>query len=146
MDAIPCKLAPMRRLELLKTDESEYKYGQYVTSYYPIKGYGHDCWVVVANIEVDYDSLAEKGLTLSEIALGCVKFLNSRPKSRYGKRRLRRPLYGEFRPKPYSYKLREKDGKKQIQVLLVTEDRKNPKFWKEGKKEAYYSCKRRRRK
>jgi hypothetical protein len=146
MKVIPCKLIPMKRMTVLQIDESEYKYGQYMTSYFPLKGYGHDCWMVVANIDVDLEALEEEGLGLSEIVAGCIRFLNSRPKSRYGKKRRRKPLYGSFRPKPYSFKIREKDGKKQIQVLLVTEDRKNPNFWREGKKEVFYSCKVRRRK
>jgi hypothetical protein len=136
----------MKRSTLFPTDESEYRYGQYMTCYYPIKGYGRDCWVVVVNLDVDYEAWEKEGLELAEIVAACIRFLNSRPKSRYGKKRRRKPLYGSFRPKPYSFKIREKDGQKQIQALLVTEDRKSPKFWREGKKEVYYSCKRRRRK
>lgn len=136
----------MKKLSVLSTDDLAFRYGQYMTSCYPVKGYGRNCWIVVVNIEVDYDFLIKEGLELSEITLGCIKFLNARPKSRYGKKRRRKPLYGTFRPKPYSFKIKEKDGKKYIQALLITEDRKNPKFWNEGKKEPFYSWKRKRKK
>ena len=142
---IPCKLIPMKENTILETEASEYRYGRYITNFFPVKGLGRNCWVIVVNIDVEYDSLIAEGLTLEEIALGCVKFLNFRPKSRYGKKRLRKPLYGVFRPKPYNFKLMDKGGKKYIQALLITEDRKNIKFWKEGKKEIFYSWKRKRK-
>jgi len=141
---IECKLLPMEKNRYIKNNPSYKKYGRYMRSHYSIKGFGRTCWVVVANILVDYERYIEEGMAIEEVAANCIQFLNHRPKSKYGKKRRRKPLYGIFRPKPHMIKVLNKGGNKYLQALLITEDRKNPNFWGEGQ-EIYYSCRRKRK-
>tara|TARA_R110000824_G_scaffold67377_8_gene174604 strand:+ start:42172 stop:42600 length:429 start_codon:yes stop_codon:yes gene_type:complete len=141
---IECKLMALVKSRLVNNNPSYKKFGHYMSSFYSIKGYGRTCWVVVANILVDYDYYIEKGKDSEDVALECIEFLNHRPKSKYGKKRKRKSLYGTFRPKPYLVKFFNKDGVKFIQVLLITEDRTNPNFWGEGNK-GEFSCRRKRK-
>jgi hypothetical protein len=111
------------------------KHGQYSKSmYYGVKGFGKTSWVVIVNIDLDYDKHISEGKTLQEVAEGCIKYLNIPPKSKYGKRRKRKPLYGLFEDKPYRIRLKEKNNTKFIQALLVVDDRKRKCFWGEGEK------------
>ena len=136
---IPCKLVPMK-YSYSNNETDRTKYGLYTGSNYPIKGYGRTRWIVIVNIEIDYEHYIEKGLTEEEIVLGCIKYLNHPPKSKYGKKRRRKPVYGTFNPSPQSFKLREQDGKKIIQTLLITKTHKNKNFWGEGRKDPYSLC------
>ena len=86
------------------------------------------------NIDLDYDKHVSEGKDLEVIARGCVEYLNAPPKSKYGKRRKRKPLYGTFRDEPYRVYLKEKNDKKYIQALLVVDARKRKCFWGEGEK------------
>jgi len=132
---IPCKLLATIKNKYMENDSLERRFGHYLNSFYPIKGFGRDCWVVVVNILVDYEQYLKEGLNEEKITLECIKYLNHRPKSKYGKRRRRKATYGIFRNIPYSFKPKEKDGKKIIQTLLVVEERKNKNFWGEGRKD-----------
>tara|TARA_R100000152_G_C6728541_1_gene153529 strand:- start:176 stop:607 length:432 start_codon:yes stop_codon:yes gene_type:complete len=142
---IECKLLPVVKNRYFKTNPPYKKYGHYARPYYSIKGLHQTCWIIITHILVDYEHYVEQGMTLEEIVTECIKFLNHRPKSRYGKKRKRKSLYGTFRPKPHLVKMLDKEGKKCLQVLLITEDKKNPNFWGEGEV-INYSCRRERRK
>ena len=96
-------------------------------------------------MDVNVSGYLQEGLSIEDIATRCIEFLNYRPKSKYGKKRKRKPLYGEFRSKPHLVKLLGEGDDKYIQVLLVTEKRENPKFWGEGVK-GEYLCRRKKRK
>ena len=143
---IPCKLQLSVKNKFMKNDSTERRYGHYINSFYPIKGIHSTCWVVVVNILVNYEEYLNQGLAKEEIASRCVEFLNDRPPSKYGKKRRRKRLYGNFRSDPYSYKFKENDkGEKFIQAYLVVEEQKNKTFWGEGRKETYSSCRKKRR-
>ena len=111
------------------------KYGLYSHSiYHAVKGFGRKAWVVIVNIDLDYDKYAAEGKNLEEITRGCIEYLNIPPKSKYGKRRKRKPLYGVFRSEPHRTHLREKNDTKFIQALLVVDERKRKCFWGEGER------------
>lgn len=128
---IECNLIPMKKYgNYAKNDKV--KFGKYMNSIFQFKGFGRKKWVVGVNIDLDYEEQHEK--PLQEIVEGCVEFLNTPPKSKYGKRRKRKPLYGLFEADPYKFYLLEKDNKKYIQALLVIGERKSKHFWGEGEK------------
>jgi hypothetical protein len=142
---IECRLKLVPKNRYVDADSPLKKHGHYMSCFYSIKGYGQSCWVIGAYLSVDVNRYLQEGLSAEEIATRCIEYLNHRPKSRYGKKRKRKPLYGEFRPEPHLVKLLGESDNKYIQVLLVTKDRKNPKFWGEGVK-GEYGCRRKKRK
>jgi len=139
---IPCALTPIKQNKLLHSETKAQKYGQYLSSYFHIKGYGKKCWVVAVNIEVDHALYLAQGHTPATLVGECIEHLNFPPKSKYGKKRRRQPLYGQFREKPYSFTMKTKDGKQIIQALLITERRKSKYFWGEGQKANYSTWRR----
>jgi len=129
---IECTLANMER-SFLNTNKT--KNGLYSSCmFYGVKGFGSKVWVVIVNIDLDYDKHDSEGKSLEEIAKECVEYLNTPPKSKYGKRRKRKPTYGSFHDEPYRAYLKEKNSKKYIQALLLVSDRKRSCFWGAGEK------------
>jgi len=111
------------------------KYGIYSSAvYHNIKGFGKKNWVVIVNIDLDYEKHAGEGKSLEEITKDCLLYLNTPPKSKYGRRRKRKLLYGAFQDTPYRAYLKEKDNKKYIQALLIVNDKKRKCFWGKGEK------------
>jgi len=128
---IECTLQPVVS-KYLKTGDIKPRSGVYLQSmYWDIKGYGKKVWVVVVKIELDYDKAKEEYESDDKIVEKCIEFLNTPPKSKYGKRRKRKPLY-TFEPDPYDYKIIKKDNKTLISARLKTKERKNKHFWKSG--------------
>jgi len=136
---IACKLSQIKRNSSLQTDQDQakIKYGQYLSSYFHIKGYGKKCWVIAVNIEVDHSLYLAQGVTSEQLVRGCIEHLNFPPKSKYGKKRRRAPLYGKLRGEPHSFKLKTKNNKQIIEALLVTERQRSKHFWGEGIKANY---------
>lgn len=133
---IECRLIPMEKNRFLENNPPYKRHGHYISSRYSITGFGKTCWVVGVNISVDHVRYLEEGLSLDEISRRCIEFLNHQPKSKYGKRRKKKPKYGFFQPEPHLSKLLVGDnGETYLQVLLVTKDRCNPNFWGEGPRE-----------
>ena len=132
---IECTLAEIKRLSFPPNIDNRVKHGMYSSSiYHNVKGFGKKAWVVIVNIDLDYERYVSEGKSLEEIARGCVEYLNTPLKSKYGKKRKRKLPYGEFREEPYRANLREKDGKKFIQALLVVNNRSRRCFWGSGEK------------
>ena len=130
---IDCSLMPVPGSPWSPTYSNKIKYGLYSNSFYwSIPSFGRKCWVVVVNIDVDYEKHLEEDKTVEEVVVECIEYLNTPPKSKYGKRRKRKPLYGLFHKKPYKAKLLEKNNKKYIQALLIVDKKKNKHFWGEG--------------
>jgi len=128
---IECTLQPVVS-KYLKTGDIKPRYGVYLQSmYWDVKGYGKKVWVVVVKIELDYDKAKEEYESDDKIVEKCIEFLNTPPKSKYGKRRKRKPLY-TFEAVPYDYKIIKKDNKTLISARLKTKERKNKHFWKSG--------------
>jgi len=139
---IPCKLSQIKQNNLIQAQTTDYKYGQYLSNYFHIKGYGKKCWVIAVNIEVDHNVYLTQGYDEETLVRECIAHLNFPPKSKYGKKRRRQPLYGKFRDEPHSFKFKVKNGKPIIQVLLVTGRRKSKYFWGEGQKVNYSTWRR----
>ena len=132
---IECSLAEIKRHPSLASSKKKTKYGLYSKSiHHGVKGFGSKAWVVIVNIDLDYDKYASEGKSLEEITKKCIEYLNIPPKSKYGKRRKRKPLYGLFREEPRHISLKERDDKKYIQASLIVADRKRKCFWGEGEK------------
>lgn len=130
---IECTLQPIVS-RYLDTDSNKPRYGVYLQSmYWGIKGYGKTVWVVGVKINLpDYDALKETYESDDDIVQKCVEFLNLPPKSKYGKKRKRKPLYS-FDSTPYAYEIiDDKKGGKVISARLKTSERKNVLFWKSG--------------
>tara|TARA_R110000824_G_scaffold150209_8_gene320769 strand:+ start:2066 stop:2500 length:435 start_codon:yes stop_codon:yes gene_type:complete len=133
---IECTLMGMKKysdsLGMVASD-NKIKFGKYSGSiYHSIPGFGKKNWVVIVNIDVNYGPYISTGVPPEDVVAQCITYLNTPPKSKYGKRRKRKPLFGTFRNEPYRYSLKERDGKKYIQAHLVVEKRKQRHFWGEG--------------
>jgi hypothetical protein len=126
-----CELREIKR-EFYKSDKP--KYGIYSGScLWSVKGFGSKVWGVSVRIDLDYESAKQKYATDDEIVEQCIHYLNMPPKSKYGKRRMRKPLY-EFESTPYSYSIKEKEGKTCISAMLLIKQKKNKYFWGQGEK------------
>jgi hypothetical protein len=86
---IECSLMGLKKHgSLLETDNKKIKYGQYLSShFYSIPEFGKKCWVVAVNIIVDYEKYISEGLSPEQVTKECIEYLNTPPKSKYGKRR-----------------------------------------------------------
>jgi len=130
---IECKLIPMAEHSASSSRLKKVRYGLYSNSFHwSVPGFGRKQWVVVVNIDVDHGKHVEEGRTIEEIVAGCIEHLNTPPKSKYGRVRKRKPLYGTFHERPHRAKLIEKGSKTYIQALLVVDQKKSRHFWGEG--------------
>ena len=110
------------------------KYGIYTgCRLWSVKGFGSKVWGVSVRIDLDYEAAKQEYATDDEIVEHCIHYLNMPPKSKYGKRRKRKPLY-EFESEPYSYAIKEKEGKTYISAMLLIKQNKNKYFWGQGEK------------
>jgi len=123
----------LKEISLINSPKKK-KYGMYLSSFFPIKNYGAKCWVVGVNIDVDYEKYVNEGMTDQEIVEGCIEYLNTPPKRKARGRPPKKPLYAFFHEKPYRFYIKESANSKYIQALLITNDKKNKKFWGAGKK------------
>tara|TARA_R100001509_G_scaffold143548_1_gene99375 strand:+ start:8172 stop:8573 length:402 start_codon:yes stop_codon:yes gene_type:complete len=107
------------------------RFGRYHgSSFWNIPGYGNACWVVAVYIDLDFESLSADA-TDQEVLDGCVEYLNVPPPRRKYQKKKPQPLYGLL--EPYQGKIIEHSGGKCLSALLITRQRKNRKFWSEGK-------------
>ena len=115
-----------------KVESPKPKYGTYLqTMHWGVKGFGKKTWVVAVKIDLDYGTAKDECINDDEIVKKCIAYLNAPQKSRYGKKRMRKPQY-TFNPAPYSYKVVEEDNKTYISAKLVTSEQKNKNFWNTG--------------
>ena len=131
---IECELRNLREYHsVLETHNPEKtKKGFYSYSILPVKGLGRDKWFIIAHISVDYDKYLNEGLSEEEIFNQCVSFLNQPPpRKKYAKKKPR-PLYGHLAP--YKAKFKKDDEGAYIEAQLITDQRKNKNFWREGTK------------
>lgn len=128
---VECNLQSVT-LRYSKLESSKPKYGTYLqTMHWGVKGFGKKKWVVAVKIDLNYNSAKEEHSSDDEIVKKCIAYLNAPQKSRYGKKRMRKPQY-TFNPEPYSYKVVEEDNKTYISAKLVTSEQKNKNFWNTG--------------
>ena len=121
-------------LHLKNEPDTKKKAGRYHGSYFAdVAAYGRSQWVVVGEIDVDFNTAIEKDMSEREVVEACVNYLNlPPPRKKYAKREPQ-PPYGTL--ELYKYYVKEQDSttrKTRVQVLLITNQRKNKNFWKEG--------------
>jgi len=130
---IKCKLMPLYEGSANSLRASKSRYGLYSNSFHwSVDGFGRKNWAVIVNFDVDHEKYLQEGKTIEEIVEECIEYLNTPPKSKYGKIRKRKPLYGAFHEIPHKVKLIEKKNKKYIQALLIVNKKKSRHFWGEG--------------
>tara|TARA_R100001082_G_scaffold104254_1_gene75444 strand:- start:771 stop:1220 length:450 start_codon:yes stop_codon:yes gene_type:complete len=99
--------------------------------YDTVPGYGVKKWVVGVYIDIDYsqhlDSMSEE-----EVVKGCIEYLNQPPPRKKYQKKKPQPLYGNLDSEPLRYWVGEDADGKYIGALLVTDQRKNKKFWGVG--------------
>ena len=129
---LECSLQSMINKYPAAGRDNKPKYGVYLQSmYWDIKGYAKKVWVVAVKINLDYEKAKEEYETDEQIVQKCIEFLNIPPKSKYGKRRQRKPLY-TFEPVPHHYEIVAKEDKTIISARLKIKEQKNKHFWKTG--------------
>ena len=129
---IPCTLRRCLRKYHKHDIKLPARYGTYVQSFYhTIKGYGKKAWAVSVEMDLDYAGAAE-AYADEEIIKKCIEYLNTPPKSKYGKRRKRKLPYGKFAETPYRFWVKEGKGSRYLQAILVVGTKTHPKFWGEG--------------
>tara|TARA_R110000824_G_scaffold129472_4_gene290721 strand:+ start:454 stop:888 length:435 start_codon:yes stop_codon:yes gene_type:complete len=102
------------------------------SNFFSIKGFGREKWVIVVHIDIDYESYLGEGLTKKEIVNECVEFLNQPlPRKKYAKK-TPKPLYGVLSTHKSFFKKDEQGT--YIEAYLITDQRKNKNFWREGTK------------
>ena len=87
----------------------------------------------MGEIDIDFSLCVEKDMSEREVVEACVNYLNlPPPRKKYAKREPK-PPYGIL--ELYRYYVKEVDtttNKTRVQVLLLTDQRKNKNFWREG--------------
>lgn len=112
----------------------ETKKGRYHGSmFWDVKDFGTKRWVVGGYLDVDYEPYLSRGYEKKEIVQLCVAYLNKTPPRKRFQKKTKKPLYGNLEPYDFRFKLGEK-GEPLIEVLLITNQRKNENFWSEGPK------------
>jgi hypothetical protein len=126
---LPISLRSIPRNSTTKQD-TERKSGRYSKCIFPeVKGYGDTHWVVGCYIELDYPSYL-KEMTEKELIQACLDQLNEIPPREKFQRQRTSSLYGTL--DILSYKLKEKNDKPFIEMMLITDEQKNEHFWGEG--------------
>lgn len=126
---IPCEWREIYEFLYSKKGQPKKKARYHGSIFSKVKGFGSKRWVVCGYLDVDYVPYLEEGLSEEEIARRCIEHLNKPPaRKKYQKKKLK-PMYGNL--SLYSYKLKN-DGEPYIEVVVVTDERKNKNFWGQG--------------
>jgi len=129
---IECQLLPIKQRRC-DSPSKKTKYGVYSQQmFWNVKGYAKKRWAVIVNIDLNYEKAKKDYESDDEIVKQCIEFLNVPPKSKYGKRRKRKPLYNTFDSKPIKYEIKEEDGQFTICTFLLTDINQNRLFWGKG--------------
>jgi len=141
---IECALRDLREFHSVipSWNSHKVKKGMYSGSnFFSIRGFGRDKWVAIVHISVDYERYLDKGLSKDKIVNNCVEFLNQPPLRKKYAKRTPKPLYGTLSTHRSLFKKDEKGT--YIEAYLITDQRTNKNFWREGAK---FKKKKRRRK
>jgi len=114
--------------------DTKKKAGRYHGSFFAdVPAYGRSQWVIIGEIDVDFGFCTTQEMSEREVVEACVNYLNlPPPRKKYAKREPK-PPYGKL--ELYKYYVKESDDitkKTRVQVLLLTDQRKNKNFWREG--------------
>ena len=134
-ETLPCAFRLMPEWTHLKSGPGvKRKAGRYHGSFFAdVPAYGRSRWVVLGEIDIDFGLCMEKEMSERQVIEACVNYLNlPPPRKKYAKREPQ-PPYGKL--ELYKYYVKESDDitkKTRVQVLLLTDQRKNKNFWREG--------------
>ena len=134
-ETLPCNFRLMPEWPHLKeAPDTKKRGGRYHGSFFAdVPAYGRSRWVVLGEIDVDFRLCVEKDMSEREVGEACVNYLNlPPPRKKYAKREPK-PPYGTLELYRYYVKeFDEKTSKTRVQILLLTDQRKNKNFWREG--------------
>ena len=116
---IECELIKIPQYSGL--DVNNVKDARYMTSVYPIEGFGRKRWVVGAYLKADWSRYRIIKMGDSEIVQRCINYLNAQ-EDKYRNLEL------------YRVNFINKFGQEVAAVELITNERKNENFWGEGEK------------
>jgi len=115
---------------------NETRKGRYHGSnFWDVTGVGKDRWVVAAYIDLD-DKIIPPWLEEKEVAGECIAFLNKPPDRKKYEKKKTEPLYGNLSLYQYTFK-KDPLGRPYIEVLLITDQKKNKYFWGKGKSDKF---------
>lgn len=124
---IPCRWKPVSEYGF--SEEEEKKEGRYHGSmFWDVKGFGSKRWVVAGKLDLDQEMQKQlhQGVPERELVEACLQFLNQPPPRKKFQRKSPKPLYGNL--EYYRHKVK----KDCIEVLVITDQKKNEHFWSEG--------------
>jgi len=107
--------------------KDEKKDGRYHGSmFWDVKGFGTKRWVVGGYLKGDFQKYLDGGLSEKEVVEGCLAHLNLPPPRKKFHKKQPNSLYG------YLEYYKHKIIPDAIEVLVITDERKNKRFWSEG--------------
>ena len=130
---IECTLRPQEEYHhFLPGYGKKTKLGRYHGSDFHFAGFGANKWVVGVYINVEYDKYITDDITIDEVVRQCIEYLNQPPPRKKYQKKKPQPLYGNLNLDPHQFWTGEDSEGKYIGALLVTDQRKNKKFWGAG--------------
>ena len=132
---IECSLRQMSEYGSLLPDRDKRKReGKYHGSdfYGTVPDYGIKKWVVGVYIDVNYQSHLDDHTSEEDVVRRCIEYLNQPPPRKKYQKKKPQPLYGNLDSEPLRYWVGEDSNGKYIGALLVTDQKKNKKFWGAG--------------
>lgn len=135
VNVIPCSLKQRAEWQHFENDAPpKTKAGVYHSSFFnDIPEYGKKRWVVLAELDIELRKLCEeKEFSEEEVVHACVNYLNLAPLRKKYAKRTPKPLYGSLELYKYDIKKKDDPSETKVQVFLITSERKNKHFWREG--------------
>ena len=130
---IECTLRPQEEYHnVLPGYNKKKKLGRYHGSNFNFKTFGTTHWVVGVYINVEHHKYLAEGLSEEDVVKGCIEHLNQPPPRKKYQKKKPQPLYGVLEELPLQYRLKKDDEGEYIEALLITDQRKNKKFWGAG--------------
>jgi len=115
---------------------NETRKGRYHGSnFWDVTGAGHDKWVVAAYIDLD-DRAIPPWMGEEDVVGECLAFLNEPPERKKYEKKKTQPLYGNLSLYQYTFK-KDSTDQPYIEVLLITDQKKNEHFWGKGKSDKF---------
>jgi len=130
---IECTLRPIEEYHhVLPGYNTKTKLGRYHGSSFNFKTFGTKHWVIGVYINLDYSKYISEDTTEEEIVKRCIEYLNEPPPRKKYQKKKPQPLYGKLEDLPLQYHFKCDDEGEYIEALLITDQRKNKKFWGAG--------------
>jgi len=128
METISCKWKPIEEYGFA-TENANKRDGRYHGSmFWDVKGFGSKRWVVAGHLDLDtgLKQHLDQGVPERQLVEACLQFLNQPPAREKFQRKTSRPRYGHL--EYYRHRLK----KDCIEVLVITDQKKNDRFWSQG--------------